>query len=339
MRIACLHGDTKQTECQRVLLWVMEYQGELLVGVVPQLACEVLLGQDWEPIYDVLDRVRDAEVARKKIQNWEGCLGEIEESEGSANETDGVDLSDLTSSLLFSEAQEEDPEIGVLREQAQDYRRLNAMAVFDAFPMPHVAELIERIGDARYISTLDLAKVYWQTPVAKRDRLKTAFSTPWGLYEFVRMPFGLHGTAATFQRLMDQILAPHAEYVAAYIDDIIIYTRTWEQHKSSLRAILTELRRTGLTANPQKCALAQKETKYLGFLTDTSETAVGAVLTQEEGGSERLVAYASHRLLSAEKRYLTIERECLAIRWVVDHFRYYLMGREITLVTDHAPLK
>ncbi|KYO47105.1 hypothetical protein Y1Q_0014015 [Alligator mississippiensis] len=129
-------------------------------------------------------------------------------------------------------------------------RRLNAMAVFNAFPMPHVAELVERIGDAQYISTLDLAKGYWQILVAKEDLRKTAFDTPWGLYEFIRMPFGLHGTAATFQRLMDQILAAHAEYAAAYIDDIVIYSWTWEQHKNAFRAILTELRCAGLTANP-----------------------------------------------------------------------------------------
>ncbi|KYO45139.1 hypothetical protein Y1Q_0007428 [Alligator mississippiensis] len=223
-------------------------------------------------------------------------------------------------------------------------KRLNAMEVFDAFPMPHVAELVERIGDARYISTLDLAKGYWQIPVAKEDRLKTAFGTLWGLYEFIRMPFGLHGAAATFQRLMDQILAPHAKYAAAYIDNIVIYSRTWEQHKSALRAILTELRHAGLTANPRKCVLAQKETKYLGFLVsrgtikpladkmDASETAVGAVLTQEEGENERPVAYASRKLLPAEKRYATIEHECLAIQWAVDHFRYYLMGREFKLI-------
>ncbi|KYO38188.1 hypothetical protein Y1Q_0007296 [Alligator mississippiensis] len=378
----------------------------------------MLLGRDWTPIYDVLDRVRDTEVAHKKIQDRVGWLGEIEENKGSADEADELDLSDLTSSLLFREAQEEDPEIGALREQAQ--------------------KLVERIEDSRYISTLDLAKGYWHLPVAKEDRLKTAFGTPWGLNEFIRMPFGLHGAAATFQRLMDQILAPHAEYAAAYIDDIVIYTRTWEQHKSTLRAILTELRHTGLTANPRKCALAQKETKYLGFLvgrgmikpladkvetihnftapqdcrqlqsflgltnyyrrfvphfaelptplsealkgrktgavrwtremaqsferlkmalcedviihtpdfrkpfilqTDTSETAVGAVLTQEEEGSERPVTYASRKLLPAEKRYATIDHECLAIQWAVDHFRYYLMGREFKLITDHAPLK
>ncbi|KYO29204.1 hypothetical protein Y1Q_0009973 [Alligator mississippiensis] len=113
-------------------------------------------------------------------------------------------------------------------------KRLNALAMFDAFPMPHVAELVERIRDAQYISTLDLAKGYWQIPVAKEDQPKTAFGTPRELYEFVRMPFGLHGAAATFQRLMDRILAPHAEYAAAYIDDIVIYTWTWAQHKRAL---------------------------------------------------------------------------------------------------------
>ncbi|KYO45417.1 hypothetical protein Y1Q_0015088 [Alligator mississippiensis] len=83
-----------------------------------------------------------------------------------------------------------------------------------------------RIGEAQYISTLDLAKGYWQIPVAPADRPKKAFGMPWGLYEFVRMPFGLHGVAATFQRLMDRLLAPHAGYAAAYIDDIIIYSPT-----------------------------------------------------------------------------------------------------------------
>ncbi|XP_059582206.1 uncharacterized protein LOC132243291 [Alligator mississippiensis] len=147
-----------------------------------------------------------------------------------------------------------------------DYRRLNALATFDAFPMPQVDKLIERIGEAQYISTLDLAKGYWQIPVALADRPKTAFGMPWGLYEFVRMPFGLHGAAATFQRLTDRLLAPHAEYAAAYIDDIIIYSPTWTHQKQALRAVLSELRQARLTANPRKCALAKRETKYLGFL-------------------------------------------------------------------------
>ncbi|KYO24206.1 hypothetical protein Y1Q_0004256 [Alligator mississippiensis] len=190
------------------------------------------------------------------------------------------------------------------------------LAVFDVFPMPQVDELIERIGEAQYISTLDLAKGYWQIPVAPADRPKIAFSTPWGLYDFVRMPFGLHGAAAMFQRLMDRLLAPHAGYAAVYIDDIIIYSPTWTHHKQAIRAVLSELREAGLTANPQKCTLDKRKTKYLGFLvgrgtirpfanqvetTDASETAVGAVLTQEEEGVERPIAYASRKLSSAEK--------------------------------------
>lgn len=85
------------------------------------------------------------------------------------------------------------------------------MAIFDAFPMPHITKLVEHIGNNQYITTIDLAKGYWQVPTAKRDRPKAAFGTPWSLYEFVCMPFGLHRVAAMVQRLMDQVLALHAK--------------------------------------------------------------------------------------------------------------------------------
>ncbi|KYO42948.1 hypothetical protein Y1Q_0010278 [Alligator mississippiensis] len=114
VRIACLHEDEKQTKRQWVCLQVMEHQGELLVGAVPRLACEMLLGHDWAPIYDVLDRVRDAEAAQKRIQNREGWLGELEEDEGPTDEANMLDLDNLTSSLLFCDAQEKDPDIGAL---------------------------------------------------------------------------------------------------------------------------------------------------------------------------------------------------------------------------------
>ncbi|KYO29087.1 hypothetical protein Y1Q_0009888 [Alligator mississippiensis] len=142
---------------------------------------------------------------------------------------------------------------------SMDYRHLNEVAIFDAFPMPHVAELVEYIGNAHYITTLDLTKGYWQIPVAKRDQAKTAFGTPWGIYEFVRMSFGLHGAAATFQRLVNWILAPHAKYAAAYIDNIVIFTQTWDQHHRVLQAVLMDLHETRMMANPWKCALAQRQ--------------------------------------------------------------------------------
>ncbi len=101
-----------------------------------------------------------------------------------------------------------------------DFRKVNAIAKFDAYPMPRVDKLLDRLGKARFISTLDLTKGYWQIPLTRSSREKTAFSTP-------AMPFGLHGAPAAFQRLMDQVLCPHHEYAAAYIDDVAIYSSTW----------------------------------------------------------------------------------------------------------------
>ena len=87
-----------------------------------------------------------------------------------------------------------------------DYRKLNQVSEGDTYPMPRTDDLINRVRGAAHISTLDLVKGYWQVPVAEEDRAKTAFSTPFGLYQFNTMPFGLQGTPATFQRLMDQVI-------------------------------------------------------------------------------------------------------------------------------------
>uniref|UniRef100_A0A8C7F2V4 Gypsy retrotransposon integrase-like protein 1 n=1 Tax=Oncorhynchus kisutch TaxID=8019 RepID=A0A8C7F2V4_ONCKI len=146
-----------------------------------------------------------------------------------------------------------------------DFRGVNAISTFDAYPMPRVDELLERLGKAKFITTLDLTKGYWQVPVAPEDRPKTAFATPEGLFQYVRMPFGLHGAAATFQRLMDAILRPHQEYAAAYIDDVVIHSEDWDSHLLRLRAVLVSLEATGLTANPNKCCLGLSEAEYLGY--------------------------------------------------------------------------
>ena len=112
-----------------------------------------------------------------------------------------------------------------------DFRRLNEVSEFDAYPMPRVDELIERLGPARYLTTLDLTKGYWQVPLTRTAREKTAFATPGGLYQYTVLPFGVHGAPATFQRMMDQLLWPHQAYAAAYIDDIIIHSDSWDVHR------------------------------------------------------------------------------------------------------------
>ncbi|XP_030060864.1 hydrocephalus-inducing protein homolog [Microcaecilia unicolor] len=98
--------------------------------------------------------------------------------------------------------------------------QVNALSILDAYPMPRIDELLDRLGTVRYLSTLDLTKGYWQIPLTAEARPKTAFATPLGLYQFRRMPFGLNSAAASCQRLLDKVLRPHQEYVAAYLDDV-----------------------------------------------------------------------------------------------------------------------
>ncbi|XP_075786849.1 uncharacterized protein LOC142829675 isoform X2 [Pelodiscus sinensis] len=146
-----------------------------------------------------------------------------------------------------------------------DFRKVNAISRFDAYPMPRTEELLERLGQAEYFSILDMTKGYWQIPLTPASKEKTAFPTPWGLFQFVTMPFGLHGAAATFQRLMDRLLQPHHAYAAAYIDDVVIYSPTWTAHLQHLEAVLKSLKEAGLTANPRKCQLGRREVTYLGY--------------------------------------------------------------------------
>ncbi|XP_072768318.1 uncharacterized protein [Nerophis lumbriciformis] len=146
-----------------------------------------------------------------------------------------------------------------------DFRKLNEISLYDAYPMPRVDELIERLGPARFISTLDLTKGYWQVPLTERAKPKTAFSTPEGLFQYTVLPFGIHGAPATFQRMMDRVLQPHQEYAAAYLDDIVIHSTSWSLHLQHLDAVLGALRRAGLTVNAKKCRVGLTETDYLGY--------------------------------------------------------------------------
>ncbi|KAG1933522.1 gag-pol fusion protein [Pimephales promelas] len=147
-----------------------------------------------------------------------------------------------------------------------DFRYLNSVSKFDSYPMPRIEELIERLGNAKYLSTVDLCKGYWQVPLSSRSKELTAFRTPWGLHHFKTMPFGLHGAPPTFQRLMDQVLHGLSDFTSAYLDDIVIFSETWEEHLKHLQMVLRRIQEAGLTINPDKCALAKKEIEYLGYV-------------------------------------------------------------------------
>ena len=121
------------------------------------------------------------------------------------------------------------------------------------------------MGKSTYISTLDLTRGYWQVPVAKVDRPKTAFATSFGLYQFNTMPFGLQGAPATFQRLMDCVIRG-LEFAAAYLDDLIVFSESWEDHLIHICSVSERLRKAGLTAKAKKCEFGASECVYLGHI-------------------------------------------------------------------------
>ena len=147
-----------------------------------------------------------------------------------------------------------------------DYRQLNSVTWADPYPMPRIDELLDGIGQAQYITTLDLTRGYWQVPVAEESRPKTAFTTPMGLYQFTVMPFGLCGAPATLQCLMDWLLRGLESNVAAYLDDIVIFSNSWEEHRDHIRTVLNRLKEAGLTLKLHKCHLCLPECVYLGHV-------------------------------------------------------------------------
>lgn len=137
-----------------------------------------------------------------------------------------------------------------------DFRYLNAISSFDPHPMPRLDDLLERVGRATYITTLDLNKGYWQVALAPEAKEMTAFKTPFGMYQFKVMPFGLQGAPATFQRLMNFVLRDLSDFSAPYLHDVVVYSQTWEEH---VVEVLQCIRAAGLTINPRKCAVARRE--------------------------------------------------------------------------------
>lgn len=318
-----------------------------------------------------------------------------------------------------------------------DYRKLNAITVTDTYPLPRIDDLLHAAKATPYMSTLDLKSGYWQIKIAEEDKLKTAFTTPYGIFVFNRMPFGLKNAPATFQRIIDKFRAGLPKIlILAYLDDIIVCSKDFESHLNELNQIFEKLKKFGFHLNNNKCFFCKPEVKYLGHIlttngikidpeksaailkrpmpknlkqlmsflqtcswfrrfipdfskiskslsnltrkkatwkwgkeeecafnklkellssppvlqqvqesepfllrTDASNYAIGAVLLQGEKDKEHPIEYASRLLIPAERNYSTTEREALAVVWAVQKFRGYIEGSEITILTDHQPLK
>ena len=148
-----------------------------------------------------------------------------------------------------------------------DYRRLNDVTVKDAYPLPRIDESLDQLAGAKWFSCLDLSAGYWQVEVDPDDRQKTAFIPRRGLYEFNVMPFGLCNAPATFERLMELVLSGlHWQICLIYLDDIIIFGKTFAEMIQNLDTVLARFAQAGLKLKSQKCQLFKREVDFLGHV-------------------------------------------------------------------------
>ena len=237
-----------------------------------------------------------------------------------------------------------------------DYRHLNLVTKPDVFPLPRMDDLLDQLGQFKFFSTLDLASGYWQVKMHPDSREKTAFITHQGLYELKVMPFGLRNAPAVFQRLMQCVLAgvnpPEGPYfVSVYLDDVIVFSRTLDDHLHHLSLVIDRLAKAGLKLKPSNCHFISKKVQYLGHLLTPdgirpNPDRVAAVRDYSAPTSVKEARqflghnyYASRSLSPQGKRYAITELETLAVVWSVSHFHAYLYGHDVHVFTDHSAVK
>ena len=148
-----------------------------------------------------------------------------------------------------------------------DFRRVNAVTKKDVYPLPRIDNILHTLGGAQYFSTLNLSSGYWQIELDPVTRDKTVFNSHYGLYEFIRMPFGLCNAPTTFQHLMQVVLRGiEGKFCFVYIDDILVCSKTFEEHLKHLEQVFERLNKAGLTLKLKKCCFLRKEVLYLGHV-------------------------------------------------------------------------
>ncbi|KAL7844430.1 hypothetical protein SRHO_G00229690 [Serrasalmus rhombeus] len=290
-----------------------------------------------------------------------------------------------------------------------DYRRLNAATKAGSYPLPRIDDAVDKVAGSSWFSSLDLRSGYWQVELTPEAREKTAFTLGVGLWQFRVMAFGLRNAPATFERLMERVLAGiPKERCILYLDDLHTHAPTFDEALACLEQVIGAIKTANLRLHPKKCLLLQRKVQFLGHVVsgdrvatdpgkvqsvrhwptprdvselrsflglasyyrrfiqgfadiaaplhrltekgaafqwtdradkaDASGCGIGAVLSQVQGGQERVIAYYSRALSKQERNYCVTRRELLAVVSGLRHFRHCLYGTPFVLRTDHASL-
>uniref|UniRef100_A0A1A8NMF2 ribonuclease H n=1 Tax=Nothobranchius rachovii TaxID=451742 RepID=A0A1A8NMF2_9TELE len=253
-----------------------------------------------------------------------------------------------------------------------DYRKLNAVTISDSYPLPRIDDCVDSVGPSRFVTKLDLLKGYWQVPLTEEASLMSAFVTPDAFLQYTVLPFGMKNAPATFQRLINTVTSG-LSHCSAYLDDIVVYTDTWEEHLHTLTQLFDRLVQANLTLNLAKvqdqlspkrrfewtseCQASFEAAKLLlcsapvlaapdlarpfKLEVDASAVAAGSVLIQEDSaGIDHPVCYFSKKFNRHQLHYSTIEKETLALLLSLQHFHVYVGSScsPTVVFTDHNPL-
>ncbi|GFW03519.1 retrovirus-related Pol polyprotein from transposon opus [Trichonephila clavipes] len=230
-----------------------------------------------------------------------------------------------------------------------DYRQLNSVTEFDSYPMPYLNDFAHALHGKKIFSKIDIFKAFHQIPIAECDIPKTAVTTPWGLYEYTHLCFGLVNAPQTFMRFMHEVLKglpfvlrflPKAAEQQYLLSEFLKGSKDKKDSKplnwsseaiTAFQRCKQALADAALLAHPSPSA-------PLALHVDASDYAIGGALHQVVDSELQPLAFFSRKLTSSEKSYTVYDRELLAIYSAIRHFRYMLEARDFTVFTDHKPL-
>jgi hypothetical protein len=163
------------------------------------------------------------------------------------------------------------PKAGGTYRAVVDFRALNKRISIESVPLPDIHSAFHWFAGAKYFTTLDLNQAYHQIPLSEASKPLTAFCTDWNLYQFSKVPFGLATGAQVLTRLLDRVFHDiKFKFVYHYLDDLVIYSESYDQHLEHVRIVLDRLRSAGLTVKPEKVTFATQEISFLGHVVSST---------------------------------------------------------------------